>query len=139
MSDGTERWSTDELRAHQADQTPEFDHQEQIIRWAQARSTECEELELLHAVPNRHHPGARAEPGILAGIPDLFLPVPLVGPAGDVMHHGLYIELKRPSGSLSAAQKDMIPRLRGMGYRVQVCYGADEAISEIARYVSIQE
>jgi len=73
--------------------------------------------------------------GLVAGIPDIFYAWARGG------YHGLHIEMKRPKtetsrkGVLSAAQKEMIDKLRNDGYRVEVCYGADEAMDVLRDYM----
>lgn len=52
--------------------------------------------------------------GVTPGIPDTFLAIP----SGD--HHGLYIEFKTLTGTLSPVQKLVIPQLQAKGYRVEV-------------------
>jgi len=67
--------------------------------------------------------------GINPGMLDYCLPVPLHG------WPSLIIELKRlKHGRLSDAQKEMIPRLKGVGNLVVVCKGAKEAIESIVKY-----
>ena len=76
--------------------------------------------------------------GMIAGIPDLFLPYPSQGYAG------LFIEMKRPKsnkntqkGTLSPAQKECLEYLNSVGYKALVCYGANEAISAIKEYLGM--
>jgi len=106
-----------------------------VIRWARIRQNRVPVLSLLHAIPNggSRHPAEAANlkrQGVVAGIPDLFLPVPAKG------KHGLYIEMKRKKGGrLSPYQKDVIDRLQKIGYEVIVAKGADEAIQAIETYL----
>jgi hypothetical protein len=73
---------------------------------------------------------AKAE-GMRKGVPDLFLPVPAGG------FHGLFIELKRVKNAKpSKEQQDWIEFLNKQGYFAIVCYGADEAIAVIQRYLT---
>lgn len=67
--------------------------------------------------------------GVQAGVPDLCIPVPMGG------FHGLYIEMKAKSGRLSANQSRWLKTLRSYGYHADVCYGADEAIDLIGKYM----
>lgn len=114
---------------------PEDVEQTQLFAWAAYASGRYPELELMHHIPNggkRDKIAAaklRAQ-GVKRGIPDIFLPVPRGGA------HGLYIELKRADGgTLSAEQKEIIPKLLKQGYEVAVCHGAEQAISVITRYL----
>ena len=57
--------------------------------------------------------------GVVAGIPDLFVP-----------EYKLFIEMKRrKGGSVSQRQKWIMFELRRVGYRCEVCKGSDEAIA----------
>lgn len=76
-------------------------------------------MRLFH-VPNggQRHTAVAAKlkgQGVKAGVLDLFLPVPRFG------RHGLWIEMKTATGTLSKSQKDWAEFLRGAGYRVEVC------------------
>lgn len=70
--------------------------------------------------------------GVKAGVPDL----QLIVPNGEI--HGLWIELKSKKGKLQPSQRLMIQRLEEQGYMCKVCFGADEAIDEIKKYLMIQ-
>lgn len=70
--------------------------------------------------------------GVKAGVPDL----QLIVPNGEV--HGLWIELKAQKGKLQPSQKIMIQRLEAQGYICKVCFGADEAINEIKKYLMLE-
>lgn len=71
--------------------------------------------------------------GMTAGVPDLFLAVP-VEP-----YHGLWIELKRRKKALSKisdAQKEILQIMVAAGYAGLVCYGADMALDTIDKYLA---
>lgn len=115
------------------------EHAEQrvVIEWARvqgANTSRYPGLSLMYAIPNgggrpKAEAGRLKAEGVLAGVPDLFLPAP-VGP-----YAGLYIEMKRKRGGrVSAEQRNIIARLKTQGYAVEVCHGADEAIEAIMRY-----
>ncbi|MEC8055725.1 MAG: VRR-NUC domain-containing protein [Pseudomonadota bacterium] len=70
--------------------------------------------------------------GVKAGVPDL----QLIVPNGEV--HGLWIELKSKKGKLQPSQRLMIQRLEAQGYLCKVCFGADEAINEIKKYLMLE-
>jgi len=61
--------------------------------------------------------------GVKAGVPDLCFPT---------LH--LYIEMKSPKGILSEAQKQWIFDLQLAGYKVAVCYSAEEAIKVVEAF-----
>lgn len=67
--------------------------------------------------------------GMKPGVPDVLLPIAAGG------YHGLWLELKAIGGRLSEAQQDVIAMLRGQGYRVEVCFGWDEARAAVERYL----
>ncbi|KXO82672.1 nuclease [Acinetobacter venetianus] len=69
--------------------------------------------------------------GVKAGVPDLQLLVP------NGLIHGLWIELKSKAGKLQPSQRLMMQRLEEQGYLCKVCFGADEAIQEIKKYLCI--
>ena len=99
---------------------------------------------LLFAIPNGGRrdavTGARLKAeGVHPGIPDIFLAV------SDQLHHGLFIELKRPkrpgvrAGSPSKAQREVMQALTARGYCCKVAYGADEARKMIEWYLGEEE
>lgn len=90
--------------------------------------------EWLHFVPNGAHLGKSAgiyrSIGLLAGVPDLCLPVPSGG------FGALYIELKRARGKPpSDVQLDRHARFREAGNRVLVCRSAREACAAIVEHL----
>lgn len=97
-------------------------------------------LARLHAIPNgglrNKATAARLKAtGTKRGVPDVFLPLPMLA------YCGLYIELKRPktetqrAGGTSPEQDDWIAYLRQAGYAVSVCFNWRDAAKEIERYV----
>ncbi len=110
----------------------EHDEQVALIRWAELSG--IPELQLLFAIPNggqRHPAVARKlrDEGLKAGVPDLYLPVA----RGN--YHGLFIEMKVGRNKPTASQTGWIRALRGQGYRVEICYGYDEAMVMIENYL----
>lgn len=97
-----------------------------------------ESLGLLYAVPNGLHTSghqafkAKAA-GLRAGIPDLHLPVARGG------FHGLWVELKTPSGRTSPAQHETLKQLEYEGHAVVVARTVDEAISAVLNYLAGKE
>ena len=117
----------------------EGEEQAAVFEWANVMCLREPRLELLYHIPNgglRNKATAarmKAE-GVKAGVPDLCLPCP----AGD--HHGLYIEMKKRdhSNGPTKEQRNWIEWLRAQGYRVVVCYGADEAIGILEEYLGMR-
>lgn len=109
-----------------------------IISWAKWQKYSNGKLaDYLHHSPNggkRHITTAKRfkAMGTLAGFPDLFLFAPKGG------YHGLFIELKVKGGRTNDNQKAMIERLNAQGYKAVVCFGANEAITEIKSYLEIE-
>ena len=73
--------------------------------------------------------------GVTAGVSDLCLPVPLNG------YHGMYIEMKRPDhkNKPTKEQKDWLDYFNSVGYKAVVCYGYEDAVTEIQRYYGVPE
>jgi hypothetical protein len=115
----------------------ESEEQIAVFDMARAFASRYPELLLLHAIPNgASRPittaGRLKREGVKPGIPDMCLPVPRG------QFHGLYIELKTISGRLSIDQTVWLRMLQQQGYKAEVCYGADQAINEIMRYLTTQ-
>lgn len=68
--------------------------------------------------------------GLCAGVPDLFLAIP-VEP-----YHGIFLEFKAATGSLSLAQRTWHTRLSSLGYQVAVPRSAEEGIRIVKDYLS---
>ena len=112
------------------------EHSEQVllINWVRGNQSSDPRLVLLYAIPNggsRNIATAQRlkHEGVLSGVPDLCLPVP-VG-----QYHGLYIELKTLKGKASDKQKRYIQSLNNQGYLAIVCQGHQEAIMAIKKYL----
>jgi VRR-NUC domain len=114
----------------------EYDEQVAIIEWCDCHPDPRPRRIYSHLNGVRLHPKVAKDAkaaGARKGIPDLFLPIP------EGYYHGLYIELKRTKGGiLSMDQEEYIQVLRDWGYRVEVCYGAQQAIEAIKNYLNIK-
>jgi hypothetical protein len=100
-----------------------------FCKWLRARG-------IFHfAIPNG---GARnaitgkrlKDEGVLAGVPDLFLP-----------GLRLFIEMKAPKGKLTVSQAECHGKLEECGYRVAVCRSLEEAMAKVqfSQYVKKTE
>ncbi|MDD6197471.1 MAG: VRR-NUC domain-containing protein [[Clostridium] aminophilum] len=114
----------------------QFEEREQmaLMHWAAYYESEYPELVLLFHIPNggtrnKREAGRLKAAGVKAGVPDLCLPVPRG------RWHGLWIEMKYGQNKPTVKQKDWIRRLRLQGYRVEVCYGQQEASEVILEYL----
>ena len=110
-------------------------HQQQVIEWARmaSRSAKYPMLEMLHCSLNgvklsKSQAGIAKGQGMLSGVPDLFLPVPRG------KYHGLYIEMKHSTNTLTDNQKKFLQNAANVGFAVSVCYSAQEAIKRIEDY-----
>lgn len=114
----------------------EAQEQEALFEWKAIAMRKDPRLALLHAIPNGgwRHPAVGAamkRQGVLAGMPDVHLPVSRGG------YHSLYVELKRIGcgNDLSREQKEVIGALRVVGNAVHVCEGWEEARNVIESYL----
>jgi len=116
------------------------EHQEQaaLFEWASLVQNRYPELRLLFAIPNgglRNKVVAaklKAE-GVKPGVPDIFLPVPRGG------WHGLCIEMKTKSGTVSKAQEGWLRALGGQGYNARSVSEWEEARHIIECYLSMEK
>ena len=121
-----------------------------LFDWREAAVGQCPELELLHAIPNgaglkhtvkRQSDGTKTRfskegyklkrEGMTKGIPDVSFPVPR-GP-----YHGLYIEHKTTSGTVSPDQKRKISLLLQQGYHVVLSRDAITSIDLVKAYLAL--
>lgn len=108
--------------------------QEMIFTWAALHAAKYPELDLMHHIPNGGRRDKRTgailkRQGVKAGIPDIFLPAAHGG------YHGLYIELKTKTGSLSSAQRQILSKLNERGYKAVMCRGYEDAVETIRAYL----
>lgn len=90
--------------------------------------------ELIYAIPNG---GQRniivasklKEEGVLAGVPDLCIPI------ARKSYHGLYIELKVGKNKLTENQKEVISRLVDNGYKCYTCWTLTGFIEIVNNYL----
>ncbi|MBQ9074674.1 MAG: VRR-NUC domain-containing protein [Mogibacterium sp.] len=106
-----------------------------MIIWSRLSQGKYPELALLHHIPNGGSRSAREgaklkQMGVLAGVPDLHLPVPRG------CYCGLYIEMKFGSGQLSADQRRFLRLASEQGNYCCVCYTSEDAISVLQEYLA---
>jgi hypothetical protein len=104
----------------------ETEEQEGFVNWFRAKFSGV----LIFAIPNGGHRSIstakrlKAE-GVVPGIPDLHVPA-----------WRLWIEMKRvKGGKLSAEQEAMILHLEGLGHKVVVGKGAEDASAQIVEWI----
>ena len=113
----------------------EDEEQQFICSWAALMESHYPELKLLYHIPNEGRrsgrEGARLKRmGLRRGAADLCLPV------ARGKWHGLYIELKALDGRATDEQKQFISDVSAQGYLGRICFGADEAVKLIERYIT---
>lgn len=69
------------------------------------------------------------EQGRLPGASDLFFAWPTK------LYYGLFIEMKAMDGKLSKKQSEFLSRMNSVGYYAIACWGADQAIDVIKKYL----
>ena len=103
----------------------EHSHQAGFLQWFRTKYPGT----LIFAIPN----GGKRDivtakklqmEGVTPGVPDLFVP-----------ELRLWIEMKKPGGRLSEAQKSMIEYLEGIGHTVIVAYGARDASMKVLEFL----
>ena len=109
--------------------------QTQVIEWSKwaYKTGKYPNLDLLHCSLNGVKLSAlqatkSKQQGMLSGVPDLFLPVPIGG------YHGLFIEMKSEKGRVTENQHWFLTNAESLGYKTAVCYSSKEAISAIEAY-----
>ncbi len=76
--------------------------------------------------------------GVLKGASDLLMAWPVLKPDGSY-YHGLFIEVKSKIGRPSVDQKAFIQRMKDVGYRAEICYGAEEVINTMKDYIGLHQ
>lgn len=114
----------------------EHDEQCALFRWIDANAPAMPDLAKAFAIPNgglrtlRTASMLKAE-GVKPGIPDVMLLVPRDG------YHGLMIEMKRPTGTLSPSQIDWQFAFSKDGYRVKLATTWEMARDHILEYLGL--
>lgn len=105
--------------------------QVECVRWFRIQYPQ----HLIYAIPNGGQRNAivaaklKAE-GVLAGIPDLHIPVARNG------YHGLYIEMKNgKEGRVSQYQKETMSILEREGFKCIVCRDLYSFVNEVKHYI----
>ena len=109
-----------------------------VVRWARNMAGVYPCLKFLYHAANEgkvnpREAGKRQSLGVLAGVPDLFLP------ADNGEFHGLYLELKKRPNKPTPEQSEFMEFAASQGYATAVCYSMDEAVAVIEGYLRGQE
>ena len=115
----------------------QYEQQEQIaiFQWAKLEEQTYPELRLMYHIPNggqrnKATAGRLKAAGVKRGVPDICLPVPRGGYAG------LYVELKAGKNRPTPEQAYWLEALARYGYFTAVCYGFEEAVKTITKYIN---
>lgn len=108
-----------------------------VIQWSRYQLNVHPELKLLYHCPNggsrnKAEAAKLKRMGVMAGVPDLHLPVP------KGKYCGLYVEMKYENGRLEQSQREFLKAAMNIGHYCAVCYGAEEAIKIIQQYVNLK-
>lgn len=109
-----------------------------VIAWANYNIGRYPKLRWLFAIPNGGQRDIRVArklkaEGVKAGVPDLFLPV------SNGVYHGLFIEMKVGRNKPTGKQIEWCDYLGDAGYKVGICYGSQEAIETLEKYLDVVE
>lgn len=109
-----------------------------VIQWSQYNENRHPELKWLHHCPNggsrnRNEAVKLKQMGVKAGVSDLCLPYP------KGIYCGLYVEMKYGDNRQQSSQKEFLEDMAAAGHYVATCYSAEEAISVITGYLSLED
>lgn len=112
----------------------EHAHQVALFMWASQNLERYPELKWMYAIPNGGErnvavAGRLKAEGVKSGVSDVCLPV------RSWPNHGLYIEMKKPGGKESEAQKEFGAFLKDQGYKYQMCDHWEKARDLIIEYM----
>jgi len=116
----------------------EYDYQVAVFQWAYFHRNKWPEINFMFAVINETRgispqKGNRDRlQGKRSGVPDICLPVPRG------TFHGLYIEMKSPTGKISENQKKYAIFLKSQGYFVALCNSPECATDTIKDYLNME-
>ena len=107
-----------------------------VFCWIRRKAQYVPELKWAFAVPNggsrdKITAGKLKAEGVTSGVFDFVVPCP------NNEYHGLFIEMKKPGGRLSPAQKDFGRDMTARRYQAFVCYDWEDAVAKIAEYLGI--
>jgi len=117
----------------------EHDLQKAVFTWANLAKNTMPELALMFAIPNESYGNSprdicrgakfKAE-GRKAGVPDVLLPVA----RGE--YHGLFVEFKSKTGTVSPKQKLWLEALSKQGYLTVVLNDFNKTTELITNYIN---
>lgn len=112
----------------------EHAHQTALFMWLTTLYTQYPETKWIFAVPNGgdRNPITAARlkaEGVKSGVSDICLPFARQG------YHGFFLEMKKPGGKESPAQKEFGAFLQSQGYLYTMCDSWDKAKDAITWYL----
>ena len=126
------------MKQHNIDLSTEDGHQYALMLWSRQASVRAQypELAMLYHIENERQcspqqAARRKRMGVKKGVPDLCLPV------ARGRYHGLYIELKTPTGRATPDQRWWCERLNAEGCFAEICHGWESAAKVLAWYLEL--
>lgn len=123
------------------------EHAEQsaLFQWAELNKGKVPALDMMFAVPNGGKRPIKTakflkEEGVKAGVPDVWLPVPINRPRLDhpnLKYTGLVIEMKFGKNKTTPEQTEWLQKLTDHGWLSVIAYTWIEAASYICSYLGL--
>lgn len=112
----------------------DLEHTEQAKFFGVLRKLKHPAVRFTFAIPNGFLDSSRKRirayrEGMTAGVWDIFVPFASQG------FHGLFLEFKSPTGTLSAEQEEFLNTVRPRGYRMEVVRSYREALLVLQDYL----
>ncbi len=112
----------------------ESQEQRVLIQWAKRMEKQFPDLKYLHCSLNGVHltviqASCAKQQGMLAGVPDLFLPTKRD------CYSGIFIEMKFGKNKPTQAQQDFLEYVTTQGFYAVVCYSWLEAKNVLEEYL----
>lgn len=114
----------------------ESQEQRTLILWTKAAKQKYPDLKYLHASLNGVHltviqAACAKQQGMLAGVPDLFLPTKRAN------FSGIFIEMKFGKNKTTQAQQEFLEYVTTQGFYAVVCYSWLEAKNVLEEYLKM--
>lgn len=116
-----------------SDKQSEHDIQSACVNWFRYQYPKY----LIYAIPNGGERNAIVaaklkKEGVLAGVPDLHIPIARKG------FHGLYIEMKAGKNKPTDNQQTIMDKLRNEGYKCEVCWNLGDFMKTVTSYFNLE-
>ncbi len=115
----------------------ESNEQKSLMHWAKLAQSIYPDLKWLHCSLNACKRSAiqasiAKQQGMLAGVPDLFLPIKRG------KYSGLFIEMKYGKNKATKGQLEFLENAKKNGYETAICYGWFEAKQILENYLMLK-